>query len=101
MGSAHYMAPEQLTNHYAQSSDTYSLGVIALELLTGKRPSEFSQSPDSPGFSEELAAAIFPILGRPSSRLVQMLASALVANPRSRPESIATWASQLAAALES
>ena len=39
-GSAHYMAPEQLLGKPAASSDIYSLGVIAYEMVTGWRPFE-------------------------------------------------------------
>ncbi len=39
-GSAHYMAPEQLLGKPAASSDIYSLGVIAYEMVTGRRPFE-------------------------------------------------------------
>jgi serine/threonine protein kinase len=37
-GSFPYMAPEQLTGKPAASSDIYALGVIACEMLTGRRP---------------------------------------------------------------
>ena len=38
VGSLPYMAPEQLTGHGSAASDIYALGVVAFELLTGKRP---------------------------------------------------------------
>jgi predicted Ser/Thr protein kinase len=37
-GTTHYMAPEQLMGKPAASSDIYALGVIAYEMVTGKRP---------------------------------------------------------------
>ncbi len=37
-GSVPYMAPEQLTGKPAAASDIYALGVIACEMLTGRRP---------------------------------------------------------------
>jgi serine/threonine protein kinase len=47
-GSYPYMAPEQHLGHPELASDTYSLGVIAYEAVTGRRP-----------FDEESAAAVF------------------------------------------
>jgi Tol biopolymer transport system component len=37
-GSPSYMAPEQLAGKGSASSDIYSLGVVALEMLTGVKP---------------------------------------------------------------
>lgn len=37
-GSIHYMAPEQLMGTPGPASDTYSLGVIAYEMIAGQRP---------------------------------------------------------------
>jgi serine/threonine protein kinase len=39
-GSLVYMAPEQLKGNPVAASDTYALGVIAYEMLTGRRPFE-------------------------------------------------------------
>jgi len=39
-GSLSYMAPEQINGKPIAASDTYALGVIAYEMLTGKRPYE-------------------------------------------------------------
>lgn len=43
-GTISYMAPEQLNGKPSQSSDIFALGVIAYEMLTGRRPF----IPDSP-----------------------------------------------------
>lgn len=37
-GSAAYMAPEQFDGRPCAASDTYALGIVAYEMLTGKRP---------------------------------------------------------------
>ena len=38
VGTASYMAPEQLFGRASAASDTYSLGVVIFEMLTGRRP---------------------------------------------------------------
>lgn len=38
VGTLTYMAPEQLTDQTTKASDVWSLGVMAYELLSGKRP---------------------------------------------------------------
>jgi len=43
-GTVSYMAPEQLVGKPSASSDIYALGVIAYEMVTGRRPF----NPDSP-----------------------------------------------------
>ena len=37
-GTLTYMAPEQFTGHPCAASDTYALGVVAYEMVTGHRP---------------------------------------------------------------
>ncbi len=37
-GTLTYMAPEQFAGHPCAASDTYALGVVAYEMLTGKKP---------------------------------------------------------------
>ncbi|NET55996.1 MAG: protein kinase [Symploca sp. SIO2E6] len=38
VGTADYMPPEQQRGHYFPNSDLYSLGITAIQLLTGKEP---------------------------------------------------------------
>jgi len=82
MGTPEYMAPEQIERRPCAATDTYALGVIAFEMLTGHRPAEDhqyqyplptyvraelmraisldpEQRPNSPGlFAERLARAL-------------------------------------------
>lgn len=60
IGTVGYAAPEQLQGKPRESSDVYSLGVIAIQALTGELPEEFLedemgeilwQAPDIPPIS--------------------------------------------------
>ncbi len=42
IGTQGYMAPEQASGHPAFSSDLYSLGIIAIQALTGRQPQSLS-----------------------------------------------------------
>jgi eukaryotic-like serine/threonine-protein kinase len=42
IGTQGYMAPEQASGHPTFSSDIYSLGIIAIQALTGKQPQSLS-----------------------------------------------------------
>ena len=56
-GTAGYMAPEQFAGQASAASDIYSMGVIAYEMLTGRRP----HAPDSQmHLVSEKAARITP-----------------------------------------
>ena len=43
-GTLSYMAPEQLSGHPCAASDTYALGVVAHEILTGALPGNITES---------------------------------------------------------
>ncbi|KAK1578536.1 hypothetical protein Q3G72_031022 [Acer saccharum] len=59
MGTFGYLAPEYaMTGHLLVKSDVYSYGVVLLELLTGRKPVDFSQPPGQ----ENLVAWARPLL---------------------------------------
>ncbi|XP_058753288.1 receptor-like serine/threonine-protein kinase ALE2 isoform X5 [Vicia villosa] len=59
MGTFGYVAPEYaMTGHLLVKSDVYSYGVVLLELLTGRKPVDFSQPPGQ----ENLVAWARPLL---------------------------------------
>ncbi|XP_028778742.1 receptor-like serine/threonine-protein kinase ALE2 isoform X2 [Neltuma alba] len=59
MGTFGYLAPEYaMTGHLLVKSDVYSYGVVLLELLTGRKPVDFSQPPGQ----ENLVTWVRPLL---------------------------------------
>lgn len=77
-GSLAYMGPERLGGYFSGATDAYSLGVIAVELLTGKRPGEEGT---------ELAGAVGDVVGE-----------VLADSPERRPEGLGEWAGRVARA---
>ncbi len=92
-GSFHYMAPERLTGHYSPASDVFSLGVIILEMLTGKRLAALKAMPSDPSFQAELENAL------QSRELAELLAPAFDPQPRNRPPDIAAWTERFSGSL--
>jgi ligand-binding sensor domain-containing protein len=93
-GSFHYMAPERLTGRYSPASDVFSLGVVILEMITGKRLAALKAMPSDPSFQAELANAL------PAEELSILLAPAYSPDPASRPTDVAAWTEAVAHALE-
>ena len=90
LGTAGYLSPEQAQGERATpASDRYALGVVAYELLTGRRPFE-SDSPTA-----EAAAHVNAEVPPVSPRLDPIFQRALAKDPRDRYET----ASELVAAL--
>ncbi len=100
-GSFHYMAPERLTGRYSPASDVFSLGVIILEMLTGKRLAALNAMSSDPSFQSELENALQARLHpEATGRLADLLAQAYNPQPRNRPTEVATWAEQVATLID-
>jgi serine/threonine-protein kinase len=91
-GSLAYLAPERLNRQYSPASDVFSLGVILLEMLTGKRPADFPVAPGNPEFVKILGTEI-------GVRPAALLVLAFEHQPLKRPDDVAGWTSELARAL--
>ncbi len=102
IGTPGYMSPEQLSGRPTFASDLFSLGMSALELLTGRIPSALSQA-DRQRLLQNLmrqarenASMAQPSQGtaQPSQNLIQILIHATEPYPKTR---YATAAEMLAA----
>jgi hypothetical protein len=83
LGTAAYMAPEQLAHHrVAASADVWALGAVLLECLTGNRPFE---GPATEVVARRLAGAVPSAEGLPTAWRM-LLTSMLEPDPRRRPE---------------
>ena len=100
-GSFHYMAPERLTGHYSPASDVFSLAVIILEMLTGKRLGDLNAMCSDPSFCAELRTVLWPRLGSGvATTVADLLCTACGLQPRLRPAAVDVWVEQVAAALD-
>jgi ligand-binding sensor domain-containing protein len=95
-GSAFYMAPERLTGHYSTASDVYAFGLVAQEMLTGKKLSDYRTPSFQVGFLPEFAAALEPVAGEKSRELAAHLAQAFEVEPRKRPVKLREWVEDMA-----
>jgi serine/threonine protein kinase len=99
LGTPAYMAPEQLTGDVADArSDTYALGVILYELLTGRLPYAATSLGE---LLRAVGAGDPPRLRywRPASApaLEHLLAQLMAREPRSRPADLVVLAAELRA----
>jgi ligand-binding sensor domain-containing protein len=100
-GSFHYMAPERLTGHYSAASDVFSLGVILLEMLTGKRLSDLKAMFSDRSFSDELNGVLGARLNvQTAAGAGSVLIAAFNPDPRGRPADVLEWAERVSQALE-
>jgi len=99
-GSFHYMAPERLTGHYSPASDVFSLDVIILEILTGKRLAALNAIFSDPSFESELQTVLQTRLDPETAKhLAALLTPAFNPQPRDRPPEVSSWSDQVAQAL--
>ncbi len=102
LGTAGYLSPEQARGEPATAeSDRYALGVVAFELLTGRRPYA-GETPVTEALAHVNAAipsasTIDPEL---PTEVDRVFARALAKNPADRPSSSAELARELRGALE-
>ena len=100
MGSAPYMPPEQWDDAGAVSpaTDIYSLGILAYEALTGKRPFRADTTKDY--YWRHLRAEIPPLGAGFSPALDGILRRATAKNPAARHGSVLELAADLRALLQ-
>ena len=99
-GSLHYMAPERLTGHYSQASDTYSFGVMILEMLSGKRLADLGVMVTDGAFPDALGKALSPIIVPENlPLLVENLRQCYCAEPQRRPADVGPWSEAVASCL--
>ena len=99
-GSFHYMAPERLTGRYSPASDVFSLAVIILEIITGKRLAALNAMFSDPSFEVELQNVIQTRLDPDAAKhLAALLTPAFNPQPRDRPPEVSSWSDQVAQAL--
>ena len=100
-GTAYYMAPEQLQGKkVSPASDVYALGVIAYEMITGRRPF----NPETPYQLIKLqndGVQVGPKALRPAltARAEYAILKALALEPKARYQSATEFTSELASAL--
>lgn len=102
LGTAGYLSPEQARGEPATpASDRYALGVVAFELLTGRRPFG-GDTPTTEAFAHLHAAAPRPLDVDPSlpATLDPVFADALAKDPDARPATARELVSRLREAFE-
>ena len=90
VGTISYMAPEQLMGRASPTSDIYSLGVIAFEMLTGQRPEVSWSGPAKK--PRELRSDI-------PAEAEEVILTALSFQPEKRPPTPRDFGDQMARAL--
>jgi serine/threonine-protein kinase len=102
VGTFRYMSPEQLRGgeRITAASDVYSMGVVAFEMITGRRPFNASTEPQLLEMQRE-GVRLNPIDLRPnlSTEARAILLHALAFDPSARYQNAAEFSNQLARAL--
>ena len=91
LGTPDYMSPEQLRGdkNIDHRTDVYALGIVAFEILTGKRPRRFSDgSFDLPGTPSAIVGAVPSV----PAELAQLVETLLASERENRPSLVAVRA---------
>jgi hypothetical protein len=94
VGTVHYMAPEIANGRYGREIDTYALGIILYEMLTGHVPFE-GESVGEVLMKHLTAEPDLTALGEPYRNIVK---SAMTKDPETRIRSVADMLSSMGAA---
>ena len=101
VGTIAYMSPEQLAaSPVTAASDIYSMGIVAYEMLTGRRPFNFETVYDLPAM-QQAGVQVGPKCLRPalSDKAQAIILKALAFDPGDRYARIAEFGDDLARAL--
>ncbi len=91
VGTVHYMAPEIANGRYGKEIDTYALGIILYEMLTGHVPFE-GESVGEVLMKHLTAEPDLTVLDQPYRELVR---SAMTKDPNTRIQSVAEMVDRL------
>ena len=99
-GTPLYMAPEQFDGRVSAASDIYSMGVVAYELVTGRKPF-LGQNEREQHDLQRAGLALKPSQLRPgvSAQADRLIVQSLAFLPKDRPAGAAQFGEALAAAL--
>jgi serine/threonine-protein kinase len=95
-GKFGYLAPEQLIKGGVvdQRTDTYALGVVLYEMLTGRRMFEVGDTPDYKALARMVVKGMHPLPSQVDSKLEpydELIATALKPDPKDRFRSAADF----------
>ncbi len=93
-GSFLYMAPEQVFGFASPATDIYSFALVAFEMLTGKRAGDLGLGAASGSLPGEVRRSLQGLC--PGLPPADVLAEALMLEPRQRPQAAGHFAGRLA-----
>ena len=93
VGTAHYMAPEQITGNPVPASDQYALGIVAYEWLSGSLPFKGTREEI---YAQHLNVQPPSLQGKVSVEIERVIFRALAKDPLQRYGSVLRFANELA-----